>query len=463
MAVRFGPLGDSKLFSVSSTSARTALPTLPTDATKIPAVALVSLQPLQAVWWVKFGDNTVTATAADAIRCEPGSKEKPLILPVVGSPTHIAILAEGEPGNLVLTSGELVIGDFSPSGTGSEISVTASSQAIALPTLPSTRPTIALVGMQSLMEAVWVKFGSGAVSGSISTSMRVFPGSSDAPTLLQVPSGATHMAIFCDGQPGGVMMTPGSMVLRKVSATADIIMSASPRILGLDTGHPAAAKELTLSQVLDFIGSAAQGDILYRGASAWARLGAGTNGQFLQTQGAAANPQWATADGDLRYITSGALSASASLDITVPANCNGLEIELHNWVPATDNQLLALRFSQSGSFLSGASDYAWGNYRGGNGISSDTADNEIEVATVWGNAAAELGSIVLRILDIGTSGVAKSAVWHGYYTDTAGNPQALIGGGRMIANTNAIDGVRLIYASGNISSGRYVVRAYSNT
>lgn len=38
----------------------------------------------------------------------------------------------------------------------------------------------------------------------------------------------------------------------------------------------------------------AQGDILYYDGSNWVRLGAGTNGQFLQTQGTGANPQWAT-------------------------------------------------------------------------------------------------------------------------------------------------------------------------
>lgn len=42
------------------------------------------------------------------------------------------------------------------------------------------------------------------------------------------------------------------------------------------------------------IGSQAQGDLIYASsASAWARLGAGTNGQFLKTQGTGANPAWA--------------------------------------------------------------------------------------------------------------------------------------------------------------------------
>lgn len=38
--------------------------------------------------------------------------------------------------------------------------------------------------------------------------------------------------------------------------------------------------------------SDAQGDILYHNGTSYARLAAGTSGQFLQTQGTGANPQW---------------------------------------------------------------------------------------------------------------------------------------------------------------------------
>ena len=41
------------------------------------------------------------------------------------------------------------------------------------------------------------------------------------------------------------------------------------------------------------MGSDAQGDVLYYGGTDYARLGAGTSGRFLKTQGAAANPIWA--------------------------------------------------------------------------------------------------------------------------------------------------------------------------
>ncbi len=45
------------------------------------------------------------------------------------------------------------------------------------------------------------------------------------------------------------------------------------------------------------IASEAQGDVIYRSASGWTRLGAGTSGYFLKTQGAGADPTWAASSG----------------------------------------------------------------------------------------------------------------------------------------------------------------------
>lgn len=75
---------------------------------------------------------------------------------------------------------------------------------------------------------------------------------------------------------------------------AKLANMATRTIKARKTGSTGDPEDCTLSEVLDFITSAAQGDILYRGASAWARLGAGTAGQILQTNGTGANPSWAT-------------------------------------------------------------------------------------------------------------------------------------------------------------------------
>lgn len=98
------------------------------------------------------------------------------------------------------------------------------------------------------------------------------------------------------------------------------------------SGSSAAPSDATLTQVLDLVGSAAQGDILYRGASSWTRLGAGTSGQYLKTQGTGANPVWATvssttsrrADFSLidfsGYAPSGGISSSINGDPFPDAN-----------------------------------------------------------------------------------------------------------------------------------------------
>lgn len=73
-------------------------------------------------------------------------------------------------------------------------------------------------------------------------------------------------------------------------------ITTNDRVLGLDTGAPAAAAELTASEVLDWVG-ATHGNILYRDSGGWAVLAPGTAGDVLTTQGAAADPTWETPAG----------------------------------------------------------------------------------------------------------------------------------------------------------------------
>lgn len=73
-------------------------------------------------------------------------------------------------------------------------------------------------------------------------------------------------------------------------------VSATQRVLGRITAGAGVTEEVTASQVLDWIGST-QGQVLYRSASGWTALGVGTSGQFLKTNGAGADPAWATPSG----------------------------------------------------------------------------------------------------------------------------------------------------------------------
>jgi hypothetical protein len=94
----------------------------------------------------------------------------------------------------------------------------------------------------------------------------------------------------------------GSITTAKLAAKAVTYpkiqdVTATARVLGRKTAGAGVVEECTLSDVLDFIGSAAQGDILYRGASGWARLPAGTLGDVLTSGGPAADPSWAAGGG----------------------------------------------------------------------------------------------------------------------------------------------------------------------
>ncbi len=88
-------------------------------------------------------------------------------------------------------------------------------------------------------------------------------------------------------------------------------ISATQRVLGRNTAGAGDVEEVTLSQLLDWVGSAAQGDILYRGVAGWSPLHAGTSGQLLQTPGPGGNPLWATV-GTLTDTDKGDITVSGS-------------------------------------------------------------------------------------------------------------------------------------------------------
>lgn len=103
---------------------------------------------------------------------------------------------------------------------------------------------------------------------------------SDFKTALNIPAASSDEKVAAaSGATAGYLGTNGSDGVLRVDA-AGIKMVA---------GGSNAYVTLGLS-----FASEAQGDIIYRGATAYARLGAGTAGAFLQTGGAGQNPTWVT-------------------------------------------------------------------------------------------------------------------------------------------------------------------------
>lgn len=116
---------------------------------------------------------------------------------------------------------------------------------------------------------------------------------------------------------------------------------------GLDGGGAIGDGDVTLStdeqEILDQI-SSTRGTVLYRGASAWAALAPGTSGQFLKTNGAGADPAWATVAGasgvtvlNADYTQTGITATTSEEDLmsyTLPAgtlSADGSALRIKAW------------------------------------------------------------------------------------------------------------------------------------
>lgn len=145
--------------------------------------------------------------------------------------------------------------------------------------------------------------------------------------------------------------------------------------------------------------SEAQGDVMYHNGTKWTRLGAGTDGQFLKTQGAAANPVWADA---VAQANQAALEAETDENTYVPPDL----VRYHPgvckaWVYATDTGTPAIVASYNMTSFTG----------GGSGAYTCTFDDDFSSAAyavagwcklassggvVTGQAALAAGSLAIH-------------------------------------------------------------------
>jgi len=274
----------------------------------------------------------------------------------------------------------------STAGTGNveEIGSTGSGNVVRATSATLTAPSIA--ALANLTTNGFVRTSSGNGTLSIDTN-----------TYL-----TTNQAITLSGDVTGTGTTgiTATIANQAVSYAKIQNVSVTSRILGRRSAGAGSIEEMTLSQTLDLIGSAAQGDILYRGASGWARLAAGTNGQFLRTSGAGADPAWATIAAGL---TVGTTTITSGTSGNVLYN-NGGVLGEYTTVPVSE---------------------------GGTGSSSLTANN-----VLLGN-----GTSALQVVAPGTSGnvlTSNGTTWTSSAPAGGGGSNSICDGRLTLSSTDPV-------------------------
>ncbi|MDB5584808.1 MAG: hypothetical protein JWR80_9984 [Bradyrhizobium sp.] len=210
-------------------------------------------------------------------------------------------------GNMVLSAGPTFtgtitasIGNFSSTlGSAAHTITSASASAFATGLNGATNPAF-VVDSSTASQAAGLKVTGAATGGTVAVAA-IDSGSNASLTVNAKGSGTIGIGTVSSG---GVTITPA-------------LTLGVPLTVG--NGGTGAT---TLSGALDSAFSSTQGAILYRNSSAWVALPPGTSGQFLTTQGAAANPNWSSGGAGTGTVTQvGCGSGLSGGTITASGTC----------------------------------------------------------------------------------------------------------------------------------------------
>ena len=234
---------------------------------------------------------------------------------------------------LTLGAGKVLGRDSSAGGAAQELAISVdSTQQSMIPPSGGTgaRPAAAVAGMlryntslsafEGFMGSVWSSLAGLASANTFTEAQSVSLSSGSNRFSISSPSGSSKLVRFQTA--GSSRWELGSNNAPETGANngSDFIISRyddtgayidSPFSIERDTGVATLASldigntDTTITRsaggviaiegnVVPSPASQANGDMLYRGASSWARLAAGTSGQVLQTNGAGAAPTWVT-------------------------------------------------------------------------------------------------------------------------------------------------------------------------
>lgn len=326
--------------------------------------------------------------------------------------------------------------------TGNLVDVTGTTAITAITLADGRERTVRFTGALTLTHGASLVLPSGA---NITTA------AGDYATFRGYAAGVVRCVNYERASGAPLVITDLSISTAKIAADAVTYakmqnVSATSRVLGRKTPAAGDTEECTLSEVLDFIGSAAHGDILFRGAAGWQRLGAGTAGQNLQTGGAGADVSWATAANTgwekIGTTTIGAAVASVT----------------HSWSAAAYTQVLVQFSDLSQSAGSQALVVYLMTASGGSAIVTTTS-YQVSGALMTTSAAGFMTGHVL--FNIGTDAATKRSTGFGIVSESGGTTGTMgVAHLEPATGGNATDAkaVTLAFNSGNIDDG--VVTVY---
>jgi hypothetical protein len=194
------------------------------------------------------------------------------------------------------------------------------------------------------------------------------------------------------------------------------------------------------------------GGVVYGTGTAQAVTSAGSAGQVLQSNGASA-PTWVTPSaGAMTFISTTTASNSATVDIALSGSYTSFQIIFYNIRPASVSdfqiQYTTNNFS-SASNWENTSLYAYSH--GGSNVSTTTGGS---LFNNQASSASYPGSGTITLPNPLGSGVKKSYVGLVQANaNTIGTYTGMVSG--INESTSALNGVRFIAASGNLTSGTF--------
>lgn len=181
-----------------------------------------------------------------------------------------------------------------------------------------------------------------------------------------------------------------------VNHTGDVTGSGSLTI-GNNAVTTVKISDNSVSGAKIAMGNDARGDILYYNGTDWARLGAGTSGYYLKTNGNNLDPSWASIAGDIDGVTAGngLINGGTSGTVTLDVNAiNGLTVN-------SDTIRLGGSLNQNTTLTQGSNSFTINN--------SGTANTTVNLSSTGDFDIQDNGTSKFFVSDAGNVGIGTNA------------------------------------------------------